>query len=635
MKESKLQELIFQEENPKLDFKRDYELKKEKSEYVKDIIALANGNKNTIGKTAYLVFGIQEKLGSENQVFGIDIEKDSQKIQRELNSHINNHIEKPIQGLEVYDFQIALKKVLVIKVPCQDYVLILKKDLKGTPYKKGNLLYREGDNTLCKTEEYNCPLRKSFENTIENYQKVNKLKNLGQFEVIKKLDDNIYLNQKGNVKVTATLPIISDSKQSFSISCEIILRLESSVDVMFTLKEEDILEELFSGYISEVCRDSFSRAWILSYDEKVEQYTIDIASTVLNNISIEIVKTLSVILDDLQRIYAFQVNNMEQKLNSDRFRFSSKYSNGFELCRIDQKLWYDIQAFILGNNIIDYDFDNEWNIFGDNIYEIDVYDKVKVRFSYQLDENIYSNQLISTPKVIITWNTLSVSSLDIDNVIMTVNEAHEWFMYKLVPKVRDAEFKKYQKIVSQTKFFRKKMSNLKFDDSIYVDIDSFKDDLDVHPLIKLCSNLDSFPYRIHITPIILQDLYEGLILIFRQSNKFQTEYLHTKFCHIGNKNTIKLNLQDVSKYLNQEKSIENFIDIINLELREVKQGNLTIDELLGGYTLSHIFKCYYVVIKDNIHFYGESLIFDIYHKLNGVKEIYDVLNIRARRQGLV
>ena len=161
--------LILKNEHPKLDFKRDYESKKENSEYLKDIISLANGNVNTVGETAYLIFGIEEVVNGDNIIYGIDSSKTFQQIERELIQNLDNYLLHPIQDLKVEEIILDSKKILFITIPFQSYLLLLKKDLKGTQYKKGNLLYRVGDNTRFVEDAYNCSLRKSFEKAFEKF----------------------------------------------------------------------------------------------------------------------------------------------------------------------------------------------------------------------------------------------------------------------------------------------------------------------------------------------------------------------------------------------------------------------------------------------------------------------------------
>ena len=165
-----LTDLILKKENVKLDFKRDYELQKEKSEYLKDIIALANGSQNSIGETAYLIFGIQENQNSDNEVYGTQIDKNSQSIQQDFINRLNSSLVDPIQDLKVKEFEIESKKILVVKIPFQGYLLVLKKDLQGTQYKKGNFLYRVGEQTQFVVDSYNCSVRQSFEEAIDRYK---------------------------------------------------------------------------------------------------------------------------------------------------------------------------------------------------------------------------------------------------------------------------------------------------------------------------------------------------------------------------------------------------------------------------------------------------------------------------------
>jgi len=126
-----LKKIIQKKESPKLDFKRDYELKKENADYVSDIVSIANGNiDNVEGEIGYLIFGIKEKESSNNEIYGAGTEKSCQEIQRNIAENLNNHVSPHFTNIEVEDFDFDKKRVIVIKIPFQGSPLILKKDIK-------------------------------------------------------------------------------------------------------------------------------------------------------------------------------------------------------------------------------------------------------------------------------------------------------------------------------------------------------------------------------------------------------------------------------------------------------------------------------------------------------------------------
>ena len=53
-----LDDLLAMNENPKLDFKGIWKPDDLKTELIKDILSIANGNPQTVGEEGYLVFGV-------------------------------------------------------------------------------------------------------------------------------------------------------------------------------------------------------------------------------------------------------------------------------------------------------------------------------------------------------------------------------------------------------------------------------------------------------------------------------------------------------------------------------------------------------------------------------------------------
>jgi len=201
--------------------------------------------------------------------------------------------------------------------------------------------------------------------------------------------------------------VLNDYESRLSIECEITFILEKSTKIMVSVSEEEVLMSLFSGYRFKLYKNN-KRDWIVFFDKTNVLYTIQISSTSLN-ISFETVKVLSEILDDLQEVYASRMNDIEDKLNSKGFPFSQEYKNGFELCQIDQRLWTDIQKFVLKHNRYIEGNDNEWDIFEDSVQDIWFRKNMKTHmmFTYKIDFS-KERQNITMPHIVIIWNTLSI-----------------------------------------------------------------------------------------------------------------------------------------------------------------------------------------------------------------------------------
>ena len=627
-----LKKIIQKKESPKLDFKRDYELKKENADYVSDIVSIANGNiDNVEGEIGYLIFGIKEKESSNNEIYGAGTEKSCQEIQRNIAENLNNHVSPHFTNIEVEDFDFDKKRVIVIKIPFQGSPLILKKDIKkyinNNKYKASNLLYRIGDAIHIIPEAYDSIKVKEFKEKIENYKKANQLKPSSEiFEPKREIDeeDGIYINKKNKVSLFASFPVLNDYESRLSIECEITFILEKSTKIMVSVSEEEVLMSLFSGYRFKLYKNN-KRDWIVFFDKTNVLYTIQISSTSLN-ISFETVKVLSEILDDLQEVYASRMNDIEDKLNSKGFPFSQEYKNGFELCQIDQRLWTDIQKFVLKHNRYIEGNDNEWDIFEDSVQDIWFRKNMKTHmmFTYKIDFS-KERQNITMPHIVIIWNTLDI----VNDIIMSVEESSNWFVHKFIPQVIKETYQDEQ-IENNSKLFFKKASNSKFEDKSYLVPYNLKDAEKDNGLLEISGKLVNFFYakEVAVTKNNLKNLYEGLILLLEKSEKLNFPYLSDKLRLVGNK----------QQTLSEESQLnfatrKDFIEYIQKELNEIEKGEMSIDDLVSRHTIDHILRCYNITIQDNIDLYGDSFRYDISQKLKGIKEIYDVVKIRERRLG--
>jgi len=633
MTKDELKKLIQKEENPKLDFKRDYEEKKENTEYIADIVSIANGNIDNIGEIGYLVFGIKEVIGLENEIYGVETQKNLQELQRHIAEKLNNHVSPHIMNIEIKDFYFDSKRVIIIKIPFQNSILILKKSIKQTRYKESDFLYRIVDGIQVISNAHDSKIVEKFKEKVENYKKANQIKPLNEvFEPKRKIDKESYINQRGKVSLFASLPLINDYESSLSIKCEITFILENSTKIMVFVSEEEVLTSLFSGYKFKFYDRDNKRDWIVFFDKTTNLYTIQVSSTSLN-ISFATVKIFSEILDDLQEVYASKMNNIEDKLNSKCFPFSQEYKNGFELCKIDQRLWKDIQKFVLKHNRID-NVKDSWNIFGDSLYEIDVCNKegkIRMMFTYSIDKNISSFRAINNPKTVIIWNTLDIHYSIINNIIMSVEESYNWFVYKFIPQVIKETYQDEQ-TKNSSKLFFKKASNSKFNDKSYLVPYSLKEDKKDNGLLEIIGKLESFfnNKEVAVTKNTLKNLYEGFILLLEKSEKLDFPYLSDKLRLVGN--TPQILSRKSELILSTRK---DFIEHIQKELNEIEKGEMSIDDLVGSWTIDHTLRCCYITIRDNIDSYGDTFKYDILQKLKGIRKIYDVTKVSKRRLAFI
>ena len=165
-------ELIKQNENAKLDFKREWywetttpkqEVQKKKLELYKDLIAMTNGNIHYIGQSTYLIIGIKE--GTPNEIHHVDF--DVTTLQQEIIQNVNNYATPLIQDLTITKYTIDEKDIYVIEIPPHPFPIILKQDLKGLE-KKGTLLIRAGEGTVV-IDSADYDTRKAFEEAVERF----------------------------------------------------------------------------------------------------------------------------------------------------------------------------------------------------------------------------------------------------------------------------------------------------------------------------------------------------------------------------------------------------------------------------------------------------------------------------------
>ena len=190
-------ELIKQNENAKLDFKREWywnnetskkDIQKKKLELYKDLIAMTNGNIHYIGKPTYLIIGVKE--ATPNEIHHVDF--DVSTLQQEIIQNVNNYATPLIQDLTITKHTLDGKDVYVIEIPPHPFPIILKQDLKGLE-KKGTLLIRAGEGTVV-VDSADYDTRKAFEEAVERFYGEEK-------EVGRKVEAKTYIENINNTGV--------------------------------------------------------------------------------------------------------------------------------------------------------------------------------------------------------------------------------------------------------------------------------------------------------------------------------------------------------------------------------------------------------------------------------------------------
>jgi predicted HTH transcriptional regulator len=147
MTTEELQTIIDQGENAKVDFKRQWYKKEDiKGEFVKDMLALGNGDIHSIDKMAYLIIGIEDKNKNFFE-FEAPAMKSPSRFVKEILQNLNNYSQPEFTSLEVEWVEYGKGDVLVFSIKPQGRLISLSKNLKlknGTD-KKGTVYYRVGE----------------------------------------------------------------------------------------------------------------------------------------------------------------------------------------------------------------------------------------------------------------------------------------------------------------------------------------------------------------------------------------------------------------------------------------------------------------------------------------------------------
>lgn len=104
------------------------------AEFVKDILALTNGNIGTVQQTAYLIIGCDDKLKADGTPTIRDVGNQVSQP-KEIYEKVSSYCEPQIQNLECQTISLDNQRLFVISIPPSPYIHKLSKQLK-TPKKE-------------------------------------------------------------------------------------------------------------------------------------------------------------------------------------------------------------------------------------------------------------------------------------------------------------------------------------------------------------------------------------------------------------------------------------------------------------------------------------------------------------------
>jgi len=180
-----LKAIINDGENAKVDFKSEWykysEAKKPKinNEFVRDVLALSNGDIHSVDKTSYLIIGVMDdndKRDDENVTAIADIDNkiydfDKSKMMfldkftQQLLDTLNNYSQPEFLALDIKWYEIGEDtNILVLAIPPHGRLISLSEDLRldNTTDKKGTVYYRIGENVRVASADVVEDFRKAF-----------------------------------------------------------------------------------------------------------------------------------------------------------------------------------------------------------------------------------------------------------------------------------------------------------------------------------------------------------------------------------------------------------------------------------------------------------------------------------------
>ena len=182
-----VKKIITEDENAKVDFKREWyknSTKDElKNEFIKDMFSLANGDIHSIDKVSYLIIGVTD---GTKEIFDFDkseIPRSLNTLTTQLLQILNNYAQPEFLNLDINWYEIGEnKEVLVLSVKPHNRLISLSKDLILPPKemtkakddgtietkikvktdKKGTVYYRIGETIQVASADVIEDFRKAF-----------------------------------------------------------------------------------------------------------------------------------------------------------------------------------------------------------------------------------------------------------------------------------------------------------------------------------------------------------------------------------------------------------------------------------------------------------------------------------------
>lgn len=196
-----LKDLLTKAENPKLEFKSSWYSSEDKlddkgwGEFLKDIIALANGNLGYVGYTGYLIIGASDldpQPHNSRQVFHIDsvgMLANLQNLREITLRKLREACSPSLPDIKIYFVNLeGNESLLVFEIPSPIDLLKLDRDLntRGLRFKKGTVLIRVGQDIGVADPTEISYLKKEFTNQSKSSEKDTKkiLHNLPQRDYV-------------------------------------------------------------------------------------------------------------------------------------------------------------------------------------------------------------------------------------------------------------------------------------------------------------------------------------------------------------------------------------------------------------------------------------------------------------------
>jgi predicted HTH transcriptional regulator len=174
MTPEELKNIIKNGENAKVDFKREWYKKEDlKGEFIKDMLALTNGDVHSIDKTAYLIIGITDNT-KEFYDFDSSSIKNLGRFKKQLLDILNGYSQPEFTSLDIEWVEFGNGDVLVLSIPPRGRLLSLSKDLilkeeekdekiKIKRDRKGTVYYRVGESVKVASADIIRDFEKAFE----------------------------------------------------------------------------------------------------------------------------------------------------------------------------------------------------------------------------------------------------------------------------------------------------------------------------------------------------------------------------------------------------------------------------------------------------------------------------------------